>query len=80
MFPSDIPGLYAKSVAVQEQPNADFLISLTPLSLMDKAKASPLFTKNRPDVLFGRSPLGPGHHQLLRELRCSCPRLLLASP
>ena len=29
MSPSDISGLYAKSVAVQEQPNADFLISFT---------------------------------------------------
>jgi hypothetical protein len=30
MFPSDISGPYAKSVAVQEQPNAAFLISFTP--------------------------------------------------
>jgi hypothetical protein len=30
LFPSAISGLYAKSVAAQEQPNADFLISFTP--------------------------------------------------
>ena len=30
LFPSAISGLYAKSVAVQEQANADFLISFTP--------------------------------------------------
>jgi hypothetical protein len=30
LFPSAISGLYAKSVAVQEQPNADFVLSFTP--------------------------------------------------
>jgi hypothetical protein len=30
LFPSAISGLYAKSIAIQEQPNADFLISFTP--------------------------------------------------
>jgi hypothetical protein len=30
LFPSEISGLYAKSVAVQEQENVDFLISFTP--------------------------------------------------
>ena len=114
LFPSAISGLYAKSVAVQEQPNADFLISFTPgncyftvralkqdaedhltviynrkayvlrlsgsekpfyavtffqdasyrgtarpvvperlLSLMDKAKAYPLFERDYPDALAG---------------------------
>lgn len=116
MFPSALSGLYAQSVAVQEQENANFLISFTPgnfyfsiralkkdaedhltvifnrkayvlhlkasekpaynvtfyqderkgkagnrvavvperlLSLMDKAKAYPLFTKNHPDALAG---------------------------
>lgn len=114
MFPSELSGLYAKSVAAQEQENANFLISFTPgnfyftiralkkdaedhltvifnrkayvlylkasekpfynvtfyqddrkgkegtrivperlLSLMDKAKAYPLFTKNHPDALAG---------------------------
>jgi len=114
LFPSAISGLYAKSVAVQEQANADFLISFTPgnyyftiralrpeakdhltviynrkayvlrltgsekpfytvtffqdarprgavrpviperlLSLMDKAKAYPLFQKDCPDALAG---------------------------
>jgi hypothetical protein len=114
LFPSAISGLYAKSVAAQEQPNADFLISFTPdnyyftvralkrdaddhltviynrkayvlrlsasekplytvtffqnstargparpvvperlLSLMDKAKAYPLFQKDYPDALAG---------------------------
>jgi hypothetical protein len=114
LFPSAISGLYAKSVGVQEQTNADFLISFTPgnyyftvralkrdaedhltviynrkayvlrlsasdkpfytvtffqdatsrgparpivperlLSLMDKAKAYPLFEKDYPDALAG---------------------------
>jgi hypothetical protein len=115
LFPSEISGLYAKSVAVQEQSNADFLLSFTPgnfyftiralkpnaedhltvlynrkayvlhltasieqplytitffqhtnrrkgarpvvpehlLSLMDKAKAYPLFVENYPDALAG---------------------------
>jgi hypothetical protein len=114
LFPSAISGLYAKSVAVQEQVNADFLISFTPgnyyftiralrseakdhltviynrkayvlrlsasekpfyavtffqdarprgpqrpvvperlLSLIDKAKAYPLFQKDYPDALAG---------------------------
>ena len=114
LFPSAISGLYAKSIAIQEQPNADFLISFTPgnyyftvralkreaedhltviynrkayvlrlsasdkpfytvtffqdatsrgparpvvperlLSLMDKAKAYPLFEKDYPDALAG---------------------------
>lgn len=116
MFPSEISGLYAKSVATQEQENAGFLISFTPgnfyftiralkkdaedhltvifnrkayvlhltasekpfynvtfyqderrgkeggrvsvvperlLSLMDKAKAYPLFAQNHPDALAG---------------------------
>jgi len=116
MFPAEISGLYAKSVAVQEQENAGFLISFTPgnfyfsiralkpdaedhltvifnrkayvlhlkasdrpfynvtfyqdqrtgkdggrvavvperlLSLMDKAKAYPLFVKNHPEALAG---------------------------
>lgn len=30
LFPSKISGLYAKSVAVQEQSNANFLLSFTP--------------------------------------------------
>jgi hypothetical protein len=115
MFPSQISGLYAKTVATQEQENAGFLITFTPgnfyftiralkrdaedhltvifnrkayvlhltasdhpfynltffqddrrgkdgkiaivperlLSLMDKAKAYPLFTANQPDALAG---------------------------
>ncbi len=114
LFPSAISGLYAKSIAIQEQPNADFLISFTPgnfyftiralkpeaddhltviynrkayvlhlsasdkpfytvtflqdvpprgparplaperlLSLVDKAKAYPLFEKDYPDALEG---------------------------
>ncbi len=114
LFPSAISGLYAKSVAVQEQANADFLLSFTPgnfyftvralkndaedhltviynrkayvlrlaasekpfysvtffqggnsrapkrpvfperlLSLLDKAKAYPLFQKDHPDALAG---------------------------
>ena len=114
LFPSAISGLYAKSVAVQEQPNANFVLSFTPgnfyftvraltkdaedhltiiynrrayvlhltasdnpfytvtffqggksrgvprpvvperlLSLLDKAKAYPLFQKDYPDALAG---------------------------
>ena len=114
LFPSAISGLYAKSVAVQEQSNADFVLSFTPgnfyftvralkkeaedhltviynrkayvlhlaaskepfysvtffqggntrsasrpavperlLSLLDKAKAYPLFQKDHPDALAG---------------------------
>jgi hypothetical protein len=114
LFPSAISGLYARSVAVQEQPNADFVLSFTPgnfyfavralkkdaedhltviynkkayvlhlaasdkpfysvrffqggntrvaarsvvperlLSLLDKAKAYPLFQKDHPDALAG---------------------------
>lgn len=121
MFPSEISGLYAKLVAVQEQENAGFLISFTPgnfyfsiralrkdaedhltvifnrkayvlhltasdnpffnvtfyqeerkgkgsvavvperlLSLMDKAKAYPLFADNHPDALAGVLHAAPG--------------------
>jgi hypothetical protein len=123
MFPSEISGLFAKSIAAQEQENAGFLISFTPgnfyftiralkkdaedhltvifnrkayvlhlkaseqpfynvtfyqderkgkdggraaivperlLSLMDKAKAYPLFSANRPDALAGVLHAAPG--------------------
>jgi len=123
MFPSEISGIFAKSVAVQEQENAGFLISFTPgnfyftiralkkdaedhltvifnrkayvlhltasekpfynvtfyqderkgkdggrvaivpeslLSLMDKAKAYPLFAANHPDALAGVLHASPG--------------------
>lgn len=123
MFPSEISGLYAKSVSAQEQENAGFLISFTPgnfyfsiralkkdaedhltvifnrkayvlhltaseqpfynvtfyqdehggkngnrvaivperlLSLMDKAKAYPLFAANSPDALAGVLHTNPG--------------------
>jgi len=123
MFPSEISGLFAKSIAAQEQENAGFLISFTPgnfyftiralkkdaedhltvifnrkayvlhltacekpfynvtfyqderkakdggrtaivperlLSLMDKAKAYPLFEKNHPDALAGVLHAVPG--------------------
>ena len=115
MFPGEISGLFAKSIAVQEQENANFLISFTPgnpyftvralkkeaedhltviyqrkayvlrlaasvnpffsltffseerrgkpganamppehlLSLLDKAKAYPLFARSQPDALAG---------------------------
>jgi hypothetical protein len=128
LFPSTISGIYAKSVAVQEQANADFLISFTPgnycftiralkkdaedhltviynrkayvlrlnaseepfyvvtffkdavargparprpliperlLSLMDKAKAYPLFKKNYPDAIEGFLPRHAKHDQPL---------------
>ncbi len=123
MFPAEISGLYAKSVAAQEQENAGFLISFTPgnfyfsiralkkdaedhltvifdrkayvlrltasekpfynvtfyqderkgkdggrpaivperlLSLMDKAKAYPLFAAHHPDALAGVLHASPG--------------------
>ena len=123
MFPSEISGLFAKSIAVLEQENAGFLISFTPgnfyftiralkkdaedhltvifnrkayvlhltasekpfynvtfyqderkgkegsrtaivperlLSLMDKAKAYPLFAANHPDALAGVLHAVPG--------------------
>jgi hypothetical protein len=123
IFPSEISGLFAKSVAAQEQENAGFLISFTPgnfyftiralkkdaedhltiifnrkayvlhltasekpffnvtfyqderkgkdggrtsivperlLSLMDKAKAYPLFAQNHPDALAGVLHAIPG--------------------
>lgn len=123
MFPSEISGLFAKSIAAQEQENAGFLISFTPgnfyftiralkkdaedhltvifnrkayvlhltasekpfynvtfyqderkgkdgsrtaivperlLSLMDKAKAYPLFAQNHPDALAGVLHAVPG--------------------
>ncbi len=123
MFPSEISGLFAKSIAAQEQENAGFLISFTPgnfyftiralkkdaedhltvifnrkayvlhltasekpfynvtfyqderkgkdggraaivperlLSLMDKAKAYPLFAGNHPDALAGVLHAVPG--------------------
>ncbi len=123
MFPSEISGLFAKSIAAQEQENAGFLISFTPgnfyftiralkkdaedhltvifnrkayvlhltasekpfynvtfyqderkgkdggraaivperlLSLMDKAKAYPLFAENHPDALAGVLHAVPG--------------------
>ena len=120
LFPSAISGLYAKSVAVQEQSNADFVLSFTPgnfyftvralkkdaedhltviynrkayvlrlsasekpfysvtffqggntraaarpvvperlLSLLDKAKAYPLFQKDHPDALAGALHAAP---------------------
>lgn len=122
MFPSQISGLYARSVATQEQENAGFLISFTPgnfyfairalkpnaedhltvifnrkayvlhlmasekpfydvtffqddrrgkdgkmaivperlLSLMDKAKAYPLFAASQPDAVAGVLHAAPG--------------------
>ncbi len=134
LFPSAISALYAKSVSVQEQPNADFLISFTPgnyyftvralkseaedhltviynrkayvlrlsasdkpfftvtffqdatlrgparpivperlLSLLDKAKAYPLFEKDYPDALAGvlhTAPNATNYYDKFRLLIC----------
>jgi len=132
LFPSAISGLYGKSVAVQEQPNADFILSFTQgnfyfavralkkdaedhltvifnrkayvlhllaaekpfysvtflqggnaraaarsvvperlLSLLDKAKAYPLFQKDHPDALAGvlhAEPNAVNHYENFRVI------------
>lgn len=54
LFPSAISGLYAKSVAVQEQPNADFLLSFTPGNFYFTVRALKEDAKDHLTVIFNR--------------------------
>jgi hypothetical protein len=54
MFPSEITGLFAKSVAVQEQPNADFLISFTPGNFYFTIRALKKDAEDHLTVIFNR--------------------------
>jgi hypothetical protein len=54
LFPSAISGLYAKSVAVQEQANADFLISFTPGSYHFTIRALRPEAKDHLTVIYNR--------------------------
>jgi len=54
LFPSAISGLYAKSVAVQEQPNADFLISFTPGNYYFTVRALNSEAKDHLTVIYNR--------------------------
>ena len=53
-FPSAISGLYAKSVAVQEQPNADFLLSFTPGNFYFTVRALQKEAEDHLTVIFNR--------------------------
>jgi hypothetical protein len=54
LFPSAISGLYAKSVAVQEQPNADFLLSFTPGNFYFTVRALKKDAEDDLTVIFNR--------------------------
>ena len=54
LFPSAISGLYAKSVAVQEQTNADFLISFTPGNYYFTIRALKPEAKDHLTVIYNR--------------------------
>jgi hypothetical protein len=54
LFPSVISGLYAKSVAAQEQPNADFLLSFTPGNFYFTVRALKKDADDRLTVIFNR--------------------------
>jgi hypothetical protein len=54
LFPSAISGLYAKSVAVQEQPNADFLLSFTPGNFYFTVRALQKEAEDHLTVIFNR--------------------------
>lgn len=54
LFPSPISGLYAKSVAAQEQPNADFLISFTPGNFYFTVRALKAGVEDHLTVIFNR--------------------------
>src|SRR5882724_6481459 len=54
LYPSAISGLYAKSVAVQEQPNADFLISFTPGNYYFTVRALNSEAKDHLTVIYNR--------------------------
>jgi hypothetical protein len=54
LFPSAISGLYAKSVAAQEQPNADFLLSFTPGNFYFTVRALKKDAEDHLTVIFNR--------------------------
>jgi len=54
MFPAEISGLYAKSVAVQEQENAGFLISFTPGNFYFSIRALKPNAEHHLTVIFNR--------------------------
>jgi hypothetical protein len=54
LFPSAITGLYAKSVAVQEQPNADFLLSFTPGNFYFTVRALKKEAEDHLTVIYNR--------------------------
>ena len=54
MFPSEISGLYAKSISVQEQENAGFLISFTPGNFYFSIRALKPDTEDHLTVIFNR--------------------------
>src|SRR6476469_9044705 len=54
LFPSAISGLYAKSVAVQEQANADFLLSFTPGNFYFTVRALKKGAEDRLTVIYNR--------------------------
>ena len=54
LFPSAITGLYAKSVAVQEQPNADFLLSFTPGNFYFTVRALRKEAEDHLTVIYNR--------------------------
>ena len=54
LFPSAISGLYAKSVAVQEQPNADFVLSFTPGNFYFTVRALKKDAEDHLTVIYNR--------------------------
>jgi len=54
MFPSEISGLFAKSVAVQEQENAGFLISFMPGNFYFSIRALKPDAEDHLTVIFNR--------------------------
>jgi hypothetical protein len=54
MFPSEISGLYAKSVSVQEQENAGFLITFTPGNFYFTIRALKSDAEDHLTVIFNR--------------------------
>jgi hypothetical protein len=54
LFPSAISGLYAKSVAGQEQPNADFLLSFTPGNFYFTVRALKEDAEDHLTVIYNR--------------------------
>jgi hypothetical protein len=54
LFPSAISGLYGKSLAVQEQPNADFVLSFTPGNFYFAVRALKKDAEDHLTVIFNR--------------------------